>query len=237
MKKPFEQIIELYSENLERVRENQLRNFENSEKFMLWIVGFAIGGLSLIISNIVSFQDHYSSTITKIVLISLATSIVSGIIYRWAFYTFQIHYQQIEFYLKGAFSNLPMMPTSKKDVTTEIDFNRLAIKMNFDFGIDLTNRIEEYEHAEKKEKEFLLDDLKNYYKEMNDLSVYEYEFALKYVDEIHRKAFGLSEKQIEKLKNTDRAKLLKRYGKITVVGFAISCLTFIFVIILLTALY
>ena len=40
MKEPFDEIIDIYSENLERVRENQLRNFENSEKFMLWIVGF-----------------------------------------------------------------------------------------------------------------------------------------------------------------------------------------------------
>lgn len=237
MKEPFDEIIDIYSENLERVRENQLRNFENSEKFMLWIVGFSIGGLSLIISNFTSFHNHYDSEIIKIVLVFLSISVISGIIYRWAFYTFQIHYQAIEFYLKGAFSNRETMLTHREDVSIETDFRKLVFLMNYDFGVDLKHKIEEYDNANENLKEFLLNDLKNYYTLHNKLAIESYESAIKYVDDTHKKAFGLSDNEIKKIKNTNHPKLLKIYRKITICGFAISCLTFIFVIILLTVLY
>lgn len=238
MKRPFEEIIDIYSENLERIRENQLRNFENSERFMLWVVGFAIGGLSLVISNLSSFHNHYNYIIIKIVLVSLAISVISGIVYRWAFYSLQIQYQQIEFYLKGAFSNRRMMQTDRQDVSKETDFKRLAFIMNYDFGVDLTHKIEEYDNAEDPNiREFLLEDLKNYYRDMNELAIEEYNSTMIYVNGIYQKAFGLTNEQIERINITDIAKLLKLYGKITIGGFIISCLTFAFVIVLLTVLY
>lgn len=237
MKEPFDEIIDIYSENLERVRENQLRNFENSEKFMLWIVGFSIGGLSLIISNFTSFHNHYDSKIIKIVLIFLTISVISGIIYRWAFYSFQIHYQAIEFYLKGAFSNRETMLTHRQDVSIETDFRKLVFLIKYDFGEDLKYKIEEYDNANENLKQFLLNDIKNYYTIRNELAIKDYESAIKYVDDIHKKAFGLSDKKIERIKNVNHAKLFNIYQIITFCGFVISCLTFIFVIILLTILY
>jgi len=237
MKRPFEEIKEIYSENLERVRENQLRNFENSEKFMLWIVGFAIGGLSLIVSNLAALSDRYDSSVIKIVLIALTVSIVSGIIYRWAFYSFQIQYQQVEYFLKGAFSNRKSMSTSYNDLSAETDYAFMVFKMNNDFGIDLNHLLEPYENANAELKAFLIKDIKTQYYSMSKLAVEDYDFAMNYVDGIFKKAFGLSDKKLEKLKNKNYAKLLKIYGRITTFGFVISCLSFMFVIILLTALY
>ena len=48
MKSPFETVTETFFENLDKLKENQRYNFNNSEKFMIWIVGFSIGGLSII---------------------------------------------------------------------------------------------------------------------------------------------------------------------------------------------
>lgn len=55
MKRPFEFVRETFFENLDKIRENQRYNFNNSEKFMIWIVGFSIGGLSIIVTNMTNF--------------------------------------------------------------------------------------------------------------------------------------------------------------------------------------
>jgi len=92
MKGPFETVTETFFENLDRLKENQRYNFSNSEKFMIWIVGFSIGGLFIIVSNLTQFNQSFSHNILKTILILLSISIISGIVYRWAFYLFQIQY-------------------------------------------------------------------------------------------------------------------------------------------------
>lgn len=60
MKRPFETVTETFFENLDKLKENQRYNFNNSEKFMLWIVGFSIGGLSIIVTNLTQFNQSFS---------------------------------------------------------------------------------------------------------------------------------------------------------------------------------
>src|SRR5690348_17672665 len=105
MKRPFDSIRETFFENLDKLKENQRYNFSNSDKYMVWVVGFAIGGLSIIVTNLTQFNQSFSHSIIKAVLILLSISIISGIIYRWSFYLWQVQYQNIEFYFQGAFSD------------------------------------------------------------------------------------------------------------------------------------
>ncbi len=237
MKRPFDDVTDTYNENLERVRENQLRNFENSEKFMLWIVGFAIGGLSLIFSNLATLHDHYSCLVVKIVLVALAISVVSGIVYRWAFYIYQIQYQDIEFFLKGAFSNKRMMSTDRENLSHETDFKYMVFKLEYDFGFDWKHTLETYENGDAVAKNFLMNEVKMMYNNMSEMAANDYEFAMKYVADVHKEAFGLSDSAFEKIKNKNTSSLLNIYRKITIAGFFTSCLSFIFVIVLLTVLY
>lgn len=47
MKRLFDTIRELFAENLKRSRENTKFIFDRADSFMVWIIGFLIGGLSL----------------------------------------------------------------------------------------------------------------------------------------------------------------------------------------------
>jgi len=59
MKRPFEFVMDNFFESLDKVKENQRYNFNNSERFMIWIVGFSIGGLSIIVTNLAQFTNSF----------------------------------------------------------------------------------------------------------------------------------------------------------------------------------
>jgi len=233
MKRPFETVTETFFENLDKLKENQRYNFNNSEKFMIWIVGFSIGGLSIIATNLTQFNQSFSHCIVKTILILLSTSIISGISYRWTFYLFQIQYQNIEFHLQGAFSNKEIMETDPDDLTNETDIKEVVRRLKIDFDEDVSFVLEDYSQVNDAGKLFLLNDLKAHYKKVGESVKAEFEFAMKYVKKTYKEAFGYSDKKIDKLFNSNTAKKLKIYGWTTAIAFFISCLSFIAVIIIL----
>lgn len=237
MKRPFDTLTETFFENLDRLRENQKYNFSNSEKYMIWIVGFSVGGLAIIVTNITSFNQLFSHCAVKSVLILLTTSIIAGIVYRWAFYMYQIQYQSIEFYLQGAFSAKEMMEIEPDDLSNEPDINEVIRRIKIDFGEDTSYVLEPYYQGDQSVKDYLLKDLINHYKKTGEWSKKDFEFAMEYIKDTFQKAFGLSDKKIEMLFKSNSAKKLKLWGRIVVISFLISCLTFIAVLVLLTVLY
>lgn len=237
MKRPFDTVKETFFENLDRLRENQKYNFSNSEKYMIWIVGFSIGGLSIIVTNLTSFHQIFPHCVIKTVLILLTTSIIAGIIYRWAFYVYQIQYQSIEFYLQGAFSDKEIMEIEPDDLTNEADIKEVIRRIKTDFGEDTSHVLEIFNNVDQVHKDFLLKDLKAHYKRMGEWAKKDFEFAMQYVKDTYKTAFGLSDKRIEKLFKSSSAKKLKLWGWAVVFAFLISCLTFIAVLVILTVLY
>jgi hypothetical protein len=237
MQRPFEAVREYFFENLDKLKENQRYNFSNSDKYMVWVVGFSIGGLSIIVTNLTQFNQTFSHSTIKIILVLLAISIISGILYRWAFYLWQIQYQNIEFYLQGAFSDKQIMETDPDDLTEETDIKEIVRRIKTDFGEDVSHVLPIYEQVNDKEKLFLLNDLKNHYKRTGEWTKREFEFAMNYVKDVYKTAFGLSQKQIDVLFNLDTSKKLKFYGWAVTIMFILSCLSFIAVVIILCVVY
>lgn len=238
MKRPFDIIREIFFENLDKLKENQRYNFSNSDKYMIWVVGFAISGLSIIVTNLTNFNNIFSHSIIKTILVLLSTSIISGIIYRWFFYLWQLQYQNIEFYLQGAFSDKEVMETNPDDLTHEKDIKEVVRRIKIDFGEDVSLALEEYNKATtNKEKEYLLNDLKEHHKRVGDWVKKDYEFGMNYVKNIYKSAFGLSEIQINRIFNSNSAKRLKLFGWVTAITFMLSCLSFIAVIVILCIEY
>lgn len=233
MKRPFEVVTETILENLDKLKENQRYNFNNSEKFMLWIVGFSIGGLSIIVTNLTQFNQSFNHSIIKTILLLLSTSIISGIIYRWSFYLLQIQYQYTEFYLQSAFSNKEMMAIEPADLTNETDIKEVLRRLKADFGEDASFILEDYLKTTDEVKLILLNDLKAHYKRVENSVKSEYDYALNYSKKTIKEAFGLSDKRIDKIFNSNTAKKLKIYVWSTAITFFISSLSFILVIIIL----
>lgn len=237
MKRPSELIRDFLFENLEKSLENQRYNFSNSEKFMLWIIGFSIGGLSIIITNLTQFNQIFEYCTIKTILILLSISILSGIIFRWFFYKYQIHYQGIEFYLRGAFSNQDVMEIDPDDISDENDIKEIARRFKIDFDVDLSAFIKVYNNLDEVGRSEMINDLKNYYKRLGEWVKNDYEAGLSFVKETYKKAFGLSDKKVNKLFESSSSNSLKISGFFTSASLIISCLSFFSVIIILCISY
>ena len=237
MKRPFESLTQLISENLERVRENQLYNFSNFDKYMVWVVGFSIGGISIILTNLTSFNEVFDYFVVKTVLSALCVSIISGIIYRWSFYKYQFHYQQIEFYLKGAYTETQMVEIEPYDLSETNDINEIIVALKTDYDLDYRFILDAYESHDDDNQAIIRDKLKKYYYKVGTQIKEEYEFTLNYIKEVDAKAFGISRKKVDKLFNQKSSRFLKIYGWITSITFLLSCISFIFVLVYLTVLY
>lgn len=237
MKRPFDIVRETFFENLDKLKENQRYNFSNSDKYMVWVVGFSIGGLSIIVTSLTKFNNSFSHHIIKTVLVLLSTSIISGIIYRWAFYLWQIQYQSIEFYLQGAFSDKEIMDINADDLTDELDIKEVVRRIKSDFGEDVSHVLTIYNEVNEGGKLYLLNDLKNHHKKIGEWAKKDFELAINYVKDVYKNAFGLSQKKIDTLFSSDTATRLKVLGWTVAIAFSLSCLSFITVIIILCIEY
>lgn len=110
-KTPFTAITEVFYNQIAEQKEDAIYKYSQIDKILVWIVGFAITGFSLIISNKIDFNELYQKETTIIILSLLLLCIISGIIYRTSSLFSVNHFQQLIFKLKGSFMSDEMMNT------------------------------------------------------------------------------------------------------------------------------
>ena len=239
MERPFDTRLRLVYETLEKTKENFIFNFNQNDKILVWIVGFSVTAISIIISKISDISENYSACILKAVLILLTTSIISGIIYRFSALLFLKKYQSIMFFLEGAFSKEKTMPTETQELKTPNNIHEIYQKIKTDFDHDYSDIVDLYNQPQSEEsKNYYVDYLKNEYKRLAEWAKNEYQYADKYMKTVYKTAFGLSDKEIDKLfsQNNDSF-YLKMWSWISVLSIAICLITFVSVIIILTINY
>ena len=239
MERPFDSRLRLVYETLEKTKQNFIFNFNQNDKILVWIVGFSVTAISLIISKISNIGENYSMCILKTVLLLLTTSIISGIIYRFSALLFLQKFQSIMFFLEGAFSKEKTMPTETQELKNPNDIHEIYQKIKNDFDHDYSDIIELYNQPQSTEsKNYYVDYLKNEYERLAEWAKNEYQYADDYMKSVYKTAFGLSDKQINKLfgKNKDSF-YLKLWSWICVISIAICLITFISVIIILAVNY
>ena len=239
MKRPFDFVTELSLKTLNKSKDNFIYNFEQLDKILVWIIGFSIGAISLIVSNITDLKTVYCCCVIKQILILLCVSIVSGILYRISSLLYLVNYQKIIFYLEGAFSENEMMIIEEEKLDANITIHEIHQKIKTGFDKDYSDVIDLYNNAETEQsKKFYLDYLIEEYRRLAIWSKNEYDYSINYVKNVIGKAFGLTEKQNEKLQNkTNNSFYLKLWFLIGVISLLVSILSFITVIILLTTNY
>lgn len=224
-------------DNLEKLRENQRHNFERFDKFMLWIVGFSIGGISIIVTNLTELNTRISHSTSKSILLLLSLSIVSGILYRLAFYHLQVEYQAKEFFLHGAFSEVELMSFDPDDLTNETSIHKVISSLKIDFGEDFSYLLEDYASLPHTTQQNILEYLKDYYKYFGNGVKEEHEYALSYIKDVYKRAFGFSDKQLNNLFKIKSAKKFKVLSRLTGFFFLLTCLSFISVLVILYCSY
>jgi hypothetical protein len=238
MKRPLEVLTKVHLENLTETKENIIFNFNQIDKILVWIVGFSITAISLIVSNIAGLNSNFETHILKTILLLLCTSIISGIIYRFSALFYLADFQQKLFYLKGAFSNYEMTPTDSETPESS-NINELYLKIKKGFDIDYSDVVRNHENNNDKEiKELSISFLNKEYKRLTQQAKEEEKFSNNFIIKSYKEAFGISEKRWKKIVNYSKNTfLLKFWSCLKIVMLSISVVSFITSIIIISSNY
>ncbi|MFN4151227.1 MAG: hypothetical protein ACK4IX_09810 [Candidatus Sericytochromatia bacterium] len=239
MKRPFDFVTELSLKTLNKSKENFIYNFEQLDKILIWILGFSIGAISLIVSNIIDLKIIYCSSLIKQILFLLCISIVFGIVYRISSLLYLIKYQKIIFFLEEAFSLNEMMLVEKEKLNVKINIHEIHQKIKTGFNKDYSDIIDLYNKTEnERQKSIYLDYLIDEYNRLVIWSKNEYNYSINYVKTTLGKAFGVSCYQIEKEFNRhDNPFFLKVWFFTSLVSLLLTILSFFIVMILIVVKY
>jgi len=237
MNTPYDTIVEIMRNNLDKQSENQRNNFNNIDKYMIWIVGFSSGTVALIVSNLTSFNSIFPHSLLKFLLFLLFISILSGITFRYLLYKYQMQYQDRELYLYSAFSNIDSMTVDADSIETETDIYKILNALKIDFNIDFMYLAKEYNEAPESIKIETLNFLKERHRQASVLTKESFQSGLDYIIDTYAKAYGISKEEFQKqLKGGDLRKL-HLYRKLTNAAFWFCCGSFLLVVILLAIFY
>lgn len=239
MERPFDTIIRNANNTLEKTKENFIFNFNQNDKILVWVVGFSITALTLIISKITDLNKTYDNRILKTALLLLIITVISGIIYRLSALFFLTKYQKLIFFLEGAFSEEKTMPTETSEINNIYDIHEINKKIKLDFDFDYSHIIDLYNKETLKEsKDYYLEYLKNEYLRIGEWAKNDHRNGIEYLKRIFKEAYGISDKTIEKkFKKVNTSTYLKVFKWISIISISTCLICFLSVLILLTYNY
>jgi hypothetical protein len=240
MKRPFESVREAILEVVQNHKTHSKQLIDQVDGLMLWIVGFSISGLSLIVSDLAKFNDSFTHTHLKWVLILLSLSIISGIVFRIGCYFIQMYNHQINIFIENAFSDKEFMQIDSEDISKEENVNEVLRRLMVDFGESAEGILNAYSSLDTTNptlNEALLNDLKNHYRRIGDWARKDYEIAIGFAKDTMQKAYGYSAEQVNTLMNEDTAAKWGLWVKISYLSFLLSCSAFVSVVVTFCILY
>lgn len=237
MRTPFEEVIEACRENLDIAVENDKTAQQFLDSFTIWILGFSIGSLAIILGNIEKIIQYFSYWTVKGVIVLLVLSIISGIIHRILLFDLKNKYNQSLFYVRGALSNRDIMQTEIIDVSNIDSIEDIVRLLKLDFNMDLNKELEFHKNlTSERDKQIHLKTLIKLYQETNIWAKTSFDNGLQYITKIMKDVHMFNGKgygeNIES-KNPN----LRRLDIIQTLCLYFSCLCFISAILVLVIWY
>ncbi len=236
MERPFYTILRTASSAMDKTKENLIFTFNQNDKIIIWIVGFSITAISLIISNAVNLP--YTKPVLKTILILLLTSVLFGLIFRVAALYNLKKIQSLMFKLDGAFYHEKCMPSEPKNVNEKniVMLNQQIIE---DFGFDYYYIVNLYNSTtNEQEKLNYLNYMKGEYFRLVEWSASEYQFAENYIKNTFQETFKLSNKTTNKIFSENNDALYYKISNIiSIISLIITMISFISVLIILACNY
>ena len=236
MKSPFELIREIEFNSLDKKTENFNNSVLNTEKFILWIVGFSVGGIALIIGNIDNLKINFDECTLKKSLVFLVSSLLLGILNRYLIHHFQVYSQLIDNFIRQQLANYDFPDLLPDSISEEKDFKIIIDRFKLDFDLDYSHYINEYENFDNYQKEIAIAELKERHEEISNFLQKTFYDAQENVRGIYKIAYGFSEKKSKKYYYMEQNEIAKRFNILKYfvdLTFVFCSLSFIIAIILL----
>lgn len=150
---PYEGIKHIAKISYEHDKKSFELIFDFSDKFITWLFGFSVAGISLIIAN---YDKMFKFSSLNWVVVLLALTIIFGLFYRLAAYTVLVKNRSLENYFSGYFGDLDIWPVIVEEDISEFTASQMVNLIKNDFN-------EEPKDYHKSEAELDPDVLRNYY--------------------------------------------------------------------------
>lgn len=237
MKNPFELIREIELNNLEQKIKNFELNIQNIEKFILWIVGFSVGGIALIISNIDKLKNNFDDCTLKKALVFFIISVLFGILNRYAIHKLQVYSQITDIFLRVSLSNYDFPELVPEELNKNDDFYKIIDRFKIDFNLDYSRYIKEFENLTNPDQKLkTIKELRERHKEISKFAQETFLEGQENVRRIYKEAYGFSDKRSENIYYYPQFKVAKKFNlwKYFVdLTFIFCCLTFLIGILIL----
>ena len=163
--RPLNSIKNRNQENFKRTKHLIISVFERADAFSLWIIGFSVGGIGLLLSNSEKLKHSFNQDITHSISISLCTSIIAGIFFRYIYmWFFMINIKMFDRLISDYSSEneLPIL-TNSQDLNGFETFEELVVIVEQYTGKDLSHFITDFINADDAQKLSLRQSLHDYY--------------------------------------------------------------------------
>jgi hypothetical protein len=195
--RPFDQLREIFRAVNHENRELVKYVFEKSDSISLWIIGLSIGGISIFANNIADIQRAIPLCKLRPILLLLAISVTSGIVYRGLYlYFFSI----LNNTMRGidiAFSNRQMMHTNS-ELTGKETYEELLHKIRSGTGEDFFHLMSEYNMMDDGAKQNRYNQMVDFYLRSVEFAKKDTESALDFIADTYSKFYGVSKRKFLK---------------------------------------
>jgi hypothetical protein len=195
--------------------------FQKADAWILWFIGFSIGGLALFAGNLDKFCDKLTTGQIHQIFINLFISVISGIIYRYVYIWFYLYLMQDVYgRIFNDFDSKNDFPVFKELVGGET-FAELVIRLNTYTGESFNDLLLKFSEADEQKKIELCSVLIDYYQKAKAFNDEEITKGLNFVNERLQVYHG---KRLEKLQakhNVSRRLFTFRYYLLISLGVAL----------------
>lgn len=209
-----------------------------NDKFIVWIVGFAITTITLLIANSSKLSIIVTENSIKITIILLSISLLFGIIFRLLAFTLLRYFSEIIIFIETALSTEYEFPDMDNDDIERInksnDFNYILSQISDAGGNIPENTIILYRNSDDVNKKILLDSFKSHYADQIVFNKKHFDTAMEFIFDTYRKGLDISESEFHSLMKNGNSVTSKHYRLIDryliPYSFFISCISFLIAI-------
>lgn len=185
---PFYVIKQLATQELERRKKLIEFVYSQSDAFATWIIGFAIGAVSLIISNIDKLEKNFSG-LTKPIVLLLTLTICFGLLFRYCNNIVIVLHKKLEDYFAGVFGDFDMTPIEPDINIDNLSFDEILFNLKIDFDVEIPYKPTSSIPEDLKEQERL--QLIKYYKQLCRHSRKQFDLIIDHLAEVNEHAYKI----------------------------------------------
>jgi len=235
IERPFNQYRDTFKDVNAKNKDLVKYVFEKSDSISLWIIGLAIGGLSIFANDIGKIKRAVSASHLSPILYLLATSVTAGILYRIFFLRFYVILNQISDGIDISFTRRETMDTEsflKGDETYDV----LLLVIKNGTGEDLNHLLPLYNSSDDNGKRILYDSAVKHYLASVEFAKRDTELAIDFAADTYSKFIGAEKENIKrKITKGNSGREYKFFKALTLILYIIYNLAFIIALFLFAA--